>query len=108
MESQHAEATRTGTVAADMVRSEIDWKTRAGIDWGSYSDHSGYYQPHELLEQYCPGGFHPVALGDTFHNGRYVIKHKLGWGGFATVWLARDIELRFELSVQNITLDVTY
>lgn len=42
-----------------------------------------------------PNGYHtmlyfPVSLGDLFENGRYRVIHKLGWGGFATVWLARD------------------
>ncbi|KAH8429360.1 uncharacterized protein LDX57_007024 [Aspergillus melleus] len=44
----------------------------------------------EELSRYRPGGYHPVKLGDTFQNGRYEIRHKLGWGGFSTVWLARD------------------
>jgi len=39
---------------------------------------------------YNVGGFHPVHLGDTFKKERYSVIHKLGHGGFATVWLARD------------------
>lgn len=31
-----------------------------------------------------------MTLGDTFHGGRYTIKHKLGYGGYSTVWLAKD------------------
>lgn len=46
----------------------------------------------ERLSKYRPGGYHPVCLGDTFKNGRYEIQHKLGWGGFSTVWLAHDRE----------------
>ena len=44
----------------------------------------------EYLLDYVPGGYHPVHLGDTFKNGRYEVLHRLGWGGFSTVWLARD------------------
>jgi len=36
------------------------------------------------------GGFYPVRLGETFEDGRFVITRKLGWGGFSSVWLARD------------------
>lgn len=44
----------------------------------------------ESLDDYCPGGYHPVKIGEKFNNGRYVIVRKLGWGHFSTVWLARD------------------
>lgn len=36
------------------------------------------------------GGFHPVCLGDTFKDDRCDIRHKLGFGGSSTVWLAKD------------------
>lgn len=44
----------------------------------------------EGLTGYRPGGYHPVSLGDCFKDGRYQVYHKLGWGGFSTVWLAKD------------------
>ncbi|KAF9074066.1 kinase-like domain-containing protein [Rhodocollybia butyracea] len=44
----------------------------------------------ENVELYRPGGLHPVHLGDTFHNNRYTVVHKLGHGTFSTVWLVRD------------------
>jgi serine/threonine protein kinase len=31
-----------------------------------------------------------MSLGDTFKEGWYKIHQKLGYGGFATVWVARD------------------
>ncbi len=45
----------------------------------------------EPLARYRKGGYHPTHLGDMLNNGRYNIVHKLGWGGYATVWLARDL-----------------
>jgi serine/threonine protein kinase len=42
----------------------------------------------ECAEEYCPGGFHPVNLGDAFHGGKYRVIRKLGDGSYSTVWLA--------------------
>lgn len=44
----------------------------------------------ESLKDYCPGGYHPVYIGESYKDGRYVIVRKLGWGHFSTVWLAKD------------------
>ncbi|RBR26081.1 uncharacterized protein FIESC28_01109 [Fusarium coffeatum] len=45
----------------------------------------------ESLEEYQDGGYHPVRLGDTLGPAdRYKVIHKLGHGGFGTVWLCRD------------------
>lgn len=60
-------------------------------------DLSLFYQSNllytqESLSRYQCGGYHPVTLGDIFKDGRYKVHHKLGWGGFSTVWLAFDRE----------------
>ncbi|MCJ1320218.1 hypothetical protein MMC15_005556 [Xylographa vitiligo] len=44
----------------------------------------------EYVENYKPGGLHPVHLGDIF-NKRYRVCRKLGFGSWSTVWLARDL-----------------
>ncbi|KAJ5749401.1 hypothetical protein N7533_006429 [Penicillium manginii] len=44
----------------------------------------------EPLYRYRLGGYHPVTLGECLKAGRYKVLHKLGWGGYSTVWAARD------------------
>ena len=43
----------------------------------------------EWIEEYRPGGYHPVELGDVFEH-KYRVMRKLGHGAYSTVWLARD------------------
>ena len=43
----------------------------------------------ERLEKYCPGGYHPILIGDILRN-RYRVVHKLGYGAYSTTWLCRD------------------
>ncbi|KAJ5513374.1 hypothetical protein N7463_002926, partial [Penicillium fimorum] len=49
---------------------------------------SGVYA--ESLHRYKKGGYHSPILGDFLKDGRYKIMHKLGWGGYSTVWAAQD------------------
>ncbi|KAI0809938.1 kinase-like protein [Xylaria sp. FL0064] len=44
----------------------------------------------EYICRYQPGGYHPVRLGDQLKDGRYKILHKVGWGGYSTIWAVRD------------------
>ena len=46
----------------------------------------------EDSEDYCKGGYHPVSVGETYKDGRYIVTRKLGWGHFSTVWLSRDTQ----------------
>lgn len=46
--------------------------------------------PVENLSTYRKGGYHPVHIGDRFKNNRYRVIHKLGYGSYSTVWLAKD------------------
>ncbi|KAL1883302.1 hypothetical protein Daus18300_000360 [Diaporthe australafricana] len=48
-----------------------------------------YIEDAEPPDRYCPGGYHPLYVGDVLHD-RYHIVHKLGFGSYSTTWLAKD------------------
>ncbi|EFR01101.1 serine/threonine protein kinase [Nannizzia gypsea CBS 118893] len=43
--------------------------------------------------------FYPVCIGEIL-NDRYRIDHKLGHGGFSTVWLAYDLEKKTDVALK--------
>jgi serine/threonine protein kinase len=49
-----------------------------------------YLNDVEPLDVYEPGGYHPVVPGQVLLD-RYHIVHKLGYGGYSVIWLARDL-----------------
>lgn len=53
----------------------------------------------EKLKKYQPGGYHPIMIGDVL-NDRYHIADKLGFGGYSTVWLALDTQLKRYVAVK--------
>ncbi|TRX88640.1 hypothetical protein FHL15_010499 [Xylaria flabelliformis] len=56
--------------------------------------------PCESIEDYRPGGYHPVHLGDLFNNGQYKVIRKLGEGSYSTVWLAHDLENKIYVALK--------
>ncbi|KGO78238.1 hypothetical protein PITC_036060 [Penicillium italicum] len=54
--------------------------------------------PCEWVEDYRPGGYHPVVLGDVF-NHQYKVIRKLGEGSYSTVWLAHDLSRYVALKI---------
>ncbi|KAH8819919.1 protein kinase [Xylogone sp. PMI_703] len=58
----------------------------------------------EHLKRYGPGGYHTVKIGDYLHD-RYRIVHKLGFGSFSTIWLARDEKKHRYAGVKIIVAD---
>jgi serine/threonine-protein kinase SRPK3 len=57
------------------------------------SPHDFYFAGPDLEspDRYQPGGYHPIHLGDVYCQ-RYRVIHKLGFGAYSTVWLARDLK----------------
>lgn len=48
------------------------------------------YSDAEPVEEYRPGGYHPVHFGDLLQHGQYKIIRKLYYGALSTAWLAKD------------------
>ncbi|PWY88821.1 kinase-like protein [Aspergillus sclerotioniger CBS 115572] len=65
----------------------------------AYSPKYYWIDGAEDLERYEPGGYHPIKINDVLHN-RYHIVDKLGYGGYSTVWLARDTHLSRYVAVK--------
>ncbi|KAJ7097588.1 kinase-like domain-containing protein [Mycena epipterygia] len=59
-------------------------------------------EEEEDWQEYKPGGYHPVSIGDSFSNNRYVVVRKLGWGHFSTVWLARDDKMQRHVALKVV------
>lgn len=54
-------------------------------------------QSSERLKHYEMGGLCPITL-DQVLNKRYKVFDKLGFGAYSTVWLARDVSVKYNHS----------
>lgn len=44
----------------------------------------------------------PVCVGEVL-IGRYLIEHKIGFGGFSTVWMAHDLQKSIDVALKIIS-----
>ncbi|KAJ6125259.1 CMGC/SRPK protein kinase [Penicillium samsonianum] len=51
--------------------------------------------------------YHPLQIGDELDNARYRVIDKLGYGGYSTIWLARDFRKARYVAVKVITADAS-
>ncbi|KAF7322067.1 Kinase-like protein [Mycena kentingensis (nom. inval.)] len=65
-------------------------------------------EDEEDWEDYKPGGYHPVKIGDTFSDNRYVVVRKLGWGHFSTVWLTWDSKMKRHVALKVVKSAARY
>jgi hypothetical protein len=61
----------------------------------------------ENLHRYRPGGYHRIQIGDNLNEGRYCLVDKLGYGGYSTIWLARDLQRARYVALKAITADAS-
>ncbi|KAF4967152.1 hypothetical protein FZEAL_10571 [Fusarium zealandicum] len=73
--------------------------------WGDFvgSDDEGEVEDaSEPVERYEQGLYYPVCIGEVLVD-RYRIEHKLGHGGFSTVWMAHDMLNHKDVALKIMT-----
>ncbi|KAJ5105756.1 hypothetical protein NUU61_003103, partial [Penicillium alfredii] len=65
----------------------------------------GVIEHVEDLDRYRLGGFHPLHIGDRLNDGRYQLVDKLGYGGYSTIWLTRDLQGARYVAIKVTTSD---
>ncbi|KAL4919702.1 kinase-like domain-containing protein [Aspergillus aurantiobrunneus] len=61
----------------------------------------------EDLNDYRPGGYHPLQLNNLLHANRYQVVDKLGSGVHSTSWLARDVEKERYVAIKVVTAETS-
>lgn len=85
-------ATALGHENDNMADEYEDEDYDSDFDSESESEPECCHEDEESVKDYCKGGYHPIQVGESFKDGRYVVVRKLGWGHFSTVWLAKDLK----------------
>ncbi|KAE8400878.1 kinase domain-containing protein [Aspergillus pseudonomiae] len=62
---------------------------------------------HRQTSIYCHGGYHPLKIRDNLDDGRYRLADKFGYGGYSTIWLARDLRRARYAAMKAITADTS-
>ncbi|KAF4945035.1 hypothetical protein FGADI_12294 [Fusarium gaditjirri] len=73
--------------------------------WGDFVDSDGECDVEdacEPIDRYDEGLYLPICIGDVV-AGRYRIEHKLGHGGFSTVWMAYDMDKGKDVALKIMT-----
>ncbi|KAG5748888.1 hypothetical protein H9Q72_007232 [Fusarium xylarioides] len=68
-------------------------------------DEGDFVEVEEVSEnpqRYLEGLYYPICIGETLAN-QYRIEHKLGHGGFSTVWMAYDVLANKDVALKIMT-----
>ncbi|KAI0378201.1 kinase-like protein [Hypomontagnella monticulosa] len=83
-------ATTSGTSSQKSEISTTDTTSTGVTQYFEYEPLAEFLTGVEDVQKYNEGGHHPVVLDDVL-DGRFMVVHKLGSGGFGTVWLCREL-----------------
>ncbi|KAG9497450.1 hypothetical protein J7337_010311 [Fusarium musae] len=73
--------------------------------WGDFVDSDGEWDVEDACEpvdRYEEGLYLPICIGEVIAD-RYRIEHKLGHGGFSTVWMAHDMDKGKDVALKIMT-----
>ncbi|CZR46058.1 uncharacterized protein FPRO_11505 [Fusarium proliferatum ET1] len=85
--------------------SETVDTTASSSIWGDFVDSDGECDVEdtcEPLDRYEEGLYLPICIGEVIAD-RYRIEHKLGYGGFSTVWMAHDMDRGKDVALKIMT-----
>lgn len=85
----------------------------ADSDFGNFIDEDRIDELEFIAEpwhQYGEGDnsddsrvFYPICLGEVL-NERYLVEHKIAYGGFSTVWMAHDLQEKRDVALKIMCL----
>ncbi|KMP10192.1 hypothetical protein CIHG_10156 [Coccidioides immitis H538.4] len=58
---------------------------------------------HKYDIKETPHVFYPIFVGEVL-NERYLVEHKIGSGGFSTVWMAQDLKNKRDVALKVMSL----
>ncbi|EEP79848.1 predicted protein [Uncinocarpus reesii 1704] len=74
-----------------------------GYYFGNSDEEDDVYERAEPWERYRKNNnsrvFYPIRIGEVL-NQRYRVEHKLGYGGFSTVWMAHDLLKKTDVALK--------
>ncbi|KAF5639273.1 cmgc kinase [Fusarium sp. NRRL 52700] len=85
--------------------SEAIDATASSSMWGDFVDSDGECDVEDACEpvdRYEEGLYLPICIGEVIAD-RYRIEHKLGHGGFSTVWMAHDMDKGKDVALKIMT-----
>ncbi|KAI1347920.1 kinase-like protein [Xylaria sp. FL0043] len=105
------DATDNVGIIDDELSDNVSFDYDGGLKHAPTTSHGTYLEGIneglEPLEEYQDGGYHPIHIGDELGvSGRYRVIHKLGYGGFGTVWLCRDLQNLSYVAIKVMAGDV--
>ncbi|KAJ6138827.1 hypothetical protein N7471_005313 [Penicillium samsonianum] len=84
---------------------------KCGVDFGDFvSNEDEGLDLEEVVEPWhkyaikeTPNVFYPIYLGEVL-NERYLVEHKVGFGGGSTVWMAHDLHDKRDVALKVMSL----